>query len=501
MTEGKLRVDALQSVVCAAQDLAEQMRIGFILRIQDKKEAMVNINNGVTEEIATTSLRGMGIQVFSADGYSGFASSDRVNPEEVRTLLRQAVRLADKVKEVAGEKNRAVFGLSPHRERRLLSLQHPYGSLSLNNIEERLIRMNKELSAIDPRLSVRTVFRVVDEEWRIARQDGTDTSFMTPRSFIYNSFAAKEGGKTATTYSNLPGSDLSILVNGDNTAKLMKKSVQAAQLALALLNAGTVKSGSYKLVIDYALAKGLAHEAFGHAAETDGMESSILGRDGRMRLGMEVAADFLSIIDGPVEGDYSYQPISANGLVRQEVRIVDRGRLQAGLADLFSAADAGVEVTGAGRVESCHHLPLARMTNIRIELDDYIAVDEDFEDITPEKLYQILLENELIQEGEEVLYLTGFQGGQVNPAFGNFVFNCSGIYKLGPKPILYRPAIFSGEILTALKSVRAGIGPLKIDAMGTCGKMMQGVPSSGGSHYFLLLDRNPEITIGGEAGE
>ena len=113
MTEGKLRVDALQSVVEAAKDLAEQMGIGFILRIQDKKEAMVNINNGVTEEIATTSLRGMGIQVFSADGYSGFASSDRVNPEEVRTLLRQAVCLADKVKEVAGEKNRAVFGLSP----------------------------------------------------------------------------------------------------------------------------------------------------------------------------------------------------------------------------------------------------------------------------------------------------------------------------------------------------------------------------------------------------
>ena len=184
------------------------------------------------------------------------------------------------------------------------------------------------------------------------------------------------------------------------------------------------------------------------------------------------------------------------------MRIVDGGgRLRAGLADLFSAADAGVEVTGAGRVESCHHLPLARMTNIRIELDDFIAVDEDFEDITPEKLYQILIENELIQEDEEVLYLTGFQGGQVNPAFGNFVFNCSGIYKLGPEPILYRPAIFSGGILTALKSVRAGIGPLKIDAMGTCGKMMQGVPSSGGSHYFLLLDRNPEITIGGEAGE
>src|SRR5690554_2032329 len=98
MTEQKLRVDAAQNLVDAAKEAAKQMGIGFILRIQDKKETMVNINNGATEEIATTSLRGMGVQVFSADGYSGFASSDRVNPDEVKTLLDQAMRLADKVK-------------------------------------------------------------------------------------------------------------------------------------------------------------------------------------------------------------------------------------------------------------------------------------------------------------------------------------------------------------------------------------------------------------------
>jgi len=501
MTEERLRVDADQNVVEQARNLAKELGIGFILRIQDKKETMVNINNGATEEIATTSLRGMGVQVFTSQGYTGFASSDQVGVAQVKVLIRQALRLGEMVKEASGEKNTAVFSLSPHQERRVVKLKNPYHSLTLNQIEEKLQKINANLGEIDPRLSVRTVFRVVDEEWRIARHDGTDTIFTTPRSFIFNAFAAKEGGKTATTYSNLPGSDLSILVDEEESEKLRQRSINAAKLSLNLLGAGAVKSGSYKIVIDYALAKGLAHEAFGHAAETDGMDSSILGRGGRMRLGEMVAAPEVSIIDGPVEGDYSYQPISANGIPRQEVRIVENGILQAGLGDLFSATAAGVEVTGAGRVESCHHLPLARMTNIRIEFSTAIPIQGEFEEITPERLYQILVEHKLMEEGEEILYLTGFQGGQVNPAFGNFVFNCSGIYKLGPKPVLYRPAIFSGGILSVLKSVRAGIGPLKIDAMGTCGKMMQGVPSSGGAHYFLLLERNPEITIGGEAGE
>lgn len=499
MKEG-LRVEGYDETVKTAMEIGRRMKMGFILRIQDKKETSFTVNNGETEEIVTSSLRGMGFQAFTPEGYTGFASSDHIHPSEVENLAEQAVKLAEKVREIGGEKNPAVFNIPPNRRRVVLPLKYPYGSCSLGEMEERLKKLNKELGLGDPRLSVRTVHRVVDEEWRIVRHDGTDTSFMTPRSFIYNIFTAREDGKTATTYSNLPGTDLSILLEAAEVEKLKKISLRAAKTALALLSAGPVKSGSYKLVIDYALAKGLAHEAFGHAAETDGMESSILGENGRLCQGKEVASPLVSIIDGPVEGDYAYQPVSANGIDRQTVWIVQDGILRAGLADLFSAAAAGVPVTGAGRAESCHHLPLARMSNIRIQVKDPYPVEEDFADITPERLYKIMVQSGLMEEEEEVLYLSGFQGGQVNPAQGNFVFNCSAIYRLGPVCRLYRPAIFSGKILIALRAVRAGIGPLKIDAMGTCGKMFQGVPSSGGSHYFLVLDKNPEIVIGGEVG-
>src|SRR5690554_5088315 len=161
-------------------------KVGFILRIQDKKEILFNLNNGETEEIATTSLRGVGIQVCTAEGYTGFASSDRIDPSTVRELFRQAVRLGKRVEEMKGEANKAVFDVPPNNRRVFVELKHPYGSCSLAEIEERLQKMNKDLGREDPRLSVRTVHRLVDEEWRVARHDGTDTVFMTPRSFIYN---------------------------------------------------------------------------------------------------------------------------------------------------------------------------------------------------------------------------------------------------------------------------------------------------------------------------
>ena len=254
---------------------------------------------------------------------------------------------------------------------------------------------------------------------------------------------------------------------------------KSAGLAQQLVNAPQIKGGNYKLVIDYALAKGLAHEAFGHASETDGMETSILGKAGKMRLGENMAASMVTITDGPVLGDYAYQPFSANGMPRQTIDILKDGVLQAGLGDLFSAGKAGVPISGAERIESYRNLPLPRMTNIRITVKDPVPFETRFELVTPQELRETLIQSGLLKEGEPALYLAGYKGGQVNPKEGDFVFNCVAIYDLSqPDLPLYQPAIFSGKVLAALHSILGGLGPLHLDAMGHCGKGGQSVPSS-----------------------
>jgi TldD protein len=280
--------------------------------------------------------------------------------------------------------------------------------------------------------------------------------------------------------------------------RFLKRAERAARLARELPDAPNHPAGSYPLVIDYALAKGLAHEAFGHAAEADGFRSSVLARDGRFRAGDEVGADHVSIVDEPVTGDHAFQPFSSNGVPRERATLVERGRLVEGLSDIWSAGPGGVRLTGAGRAESFHHAPQARMSNIRIEVDSPLPAAGEFEDYGPEEVRDLLASAGVFTRHPKVVFLSGYSGGQVNPTTGDFVFNCKAIYVLSRDGVAFhKPAIFSGSMFSALHAIREAFGPLLLDALGYCGKWGQSVPSSGGSHYFLVLDPDPKVRLGG----
>jgi TldD protein len=138
------------------------------------------------------------------------------------------------------------------------------------------------------------------------------------------------------------------------------------------------------------------------------------------------------------------------------------------------------------------------MSNIRIETDSPLAAPGPFEDYGPEAVRDLLAAAGIFERHPRVAYLSGYTGGQVNAATGDFVFQCQAIYALTPSGIaLHKPAIFSGSMFGALQSVREAFGPLRLDAIGYCGKWGQSVPSSGGSHYFLFLEPHPTVRLGG----
>jgi len=80
----------------------------------------------------------------------------------------------------------------------------------------------------------------------------------------------------------------------------------------------------------------------------------------------------------------------------------------------------------------------------------------------------------------------------------NLALSSKAIYVLRENGIqMHKPAIFSGSMFGALHAVREAFGPLKLDALGHCGKWGQSVPSSGGSHYFLVLEPHETVRLGG----
>lgn len=480
-------------------DAAQQQDVYLIARLQRVESRGVTVANGKTEGVATGLSQGIGMHVFDREGHTAFAATDQLTEANAERALRSAIAGLRAAAAASLQRNTAIFDAEPVQAVDEPVMPYAIDALPLGEIQERVEAINREVMSWGgdgTPLNVRTPFQIDRETWRIVRSDGTDVSYRLPHGYCYNAITVQGAGTAHTGSSSLSRTGYEVLI--EDRELLLLRARKAAETAQRLVGAPRYPAGAYPIVMDYAMAKGLAHEAFGHAAETDGLRSSILGKDGRFRAGEQLAADIVTIIDEPVAGDHAYQPFSPNGIRRSRATIMRGGVLEDALADLFSAEAAGTRVIDAGRAQSYGSVPVPRMTNIRIELPDAYPMAGRFEDQTPETVREALLNAGLLKAGQPVVYLAGYKGGQVSPAQGDFVFNCGALWELSVEGVkLFQPAIFSGQTRAALRAIAAGFGPLQLDAMGFCGKAGQSVPSSGGSHYFLYLEPSPAVLVGG----
>jgi TldD protein len=494
MLEPLERLDDLGSEMARA---ARDAGVRLIWRNQLRTSKRSVVRQGKIEGNAASTLSGHGVQVVTADGRVALASRDDFEPDEARKLLQRVIATATGAERLGLQAADAAV-LEPLTGREIPVDPAAFDAVDLPRIGARLQELEKEIAGRVPGPTLSVSFRSELDAWRVFRDDGTDVFFAMPRCVLgMRATGSGDGGRhgvSATLFSpnpNMPFDDGQVEL-------FLRRATQAARLATVLPDAPNHAAGSFPLVIDYALAKGLAHEAFGHASEADGFRSSILAEDGKFKVGEQVGPENISIVDEPVDGDHAWQPFSANGVRRERTEIVRGGRLLDGLSDPWSAQAGGVRLTGAGRAETFRSAPQPRMTNIRIESSEPLAAPGAFEDYGPEEVRELLANSGVFKRHPKVVYLSGYTGGQVNTAGGDFVFHCKAIYDLDENGVsLYKPAIFSGSMFGALQSVREAYGPLLLDAIGYCGKWGQQVPSSGGSHYFLVLEPHESVGLGG----
>lgn len=483
-------------------DRARERGVHAVLRFEDRKSRGVAIEGERVESVEASFSTGLGVQVFTTGGHNGFSAVDDPDEERAAIALDRAIAAALAAEAAGLEANPAILGTPPSHGRADPPLTYPFEHLTVGEMRDTVEEFAKRVRGVANGVQVRTAFGLVRERWHILRSDGTDVAFVIPRSHIAAILTARKNGEAVRTSASAAGLSYEQLLDRDKAEALLSRAARAAVLAGDLLDAPSFPPGAYPLLIDFALAKGLAHEAFGHAAESDGLDSSILGDEGRFRAGQTFGGSNVTIIDEPIEGDNAYQPYSGNGVPRERTVILDRGVLREALADIHTAGRAGTPLRGSGRLASFANVPIPRMSNIRIEVTDPypLAPEKDFYSWTPEEVRDFLVEAGDLVPGGRIVFLSGYRGGQVNPALGDFVFNSTAIYELTTEAVrLYKPGIFSGRIEAALHSIRRGYGPLRLDAAGTCGKAGQGVPSSGGSHHFLLMEQNEQVRIGGRS--
>jgi TldD protein len=256
-------------------------------------------------------------------------------------------------------------------------------------------------------------------------------------------------------------------ISGLNIRHQQDLAREAAERAVALLDARPAKSGTMRAVLDPELAGVFAHEAVGHASEADLVQegNSVLAG----KIGSQVGSGVVTIVDDPSLPHFGFEPFDAEGSATGRTEIIRQGVLANYLHSRETLAAIGSGHAGHARAMAGEP-PLVRMSNTFIEAGESTR-------------------DEILAECRNGILLKGSRGGQVDPGRGVFQFNAEYGYLIegGDCTAMVRDVSLSGEILRTLFAIRLCGNEVKMH-QGYCGKGGQSVPVSDGAPYILLED-------------
>jgi TldD protein len=252
----------------------------------------------------------------------------------------------------------------------------------------------------------------------------------------------------------------------------------AAQRALELLEAPSVKGGTYPVILDPRLAGVFVHEAFGHLSEADFVYENPQARE-MMTLGRRFGSDSVTVGDhGAAPGLRGTLPYDDEGTATQDTKLIEHGILVGRLHSRETAGAMGEEPTGNARAISFRHPPIVRMTNT------YIAGGAGTFD-------------DLIRDVPLGVYAVDASGGQTY--LENFSFTASHGYMIrdGKLAELVKDVTLAGNLFQSLQAIDRVAGDFQWNQMGGgCGKGGQfPLPVTEGAPHI----RFRELLVGGEA--
>lgn len=430
------------------------------IRILRGSRTRIVLDNGKLEEIAQAPFQGAAVRALHGGAW-GFVTTDRVDG------LLSEIDLAKRIARKIDRREELRLAVAPPGRSQTVQVLKDPKDLSLEE-KVSLLREIEEAAKVSGVTSTQAVYSEMDLEVHYSSSEGLDLTSRTTRLGFFISAVAHRDGIYQTDGEGRSGvGGLELLDRHDPVAL----AGEVGRTAVALLDAGVPKGGSYPVVLDQELAGVFVHEAVGHACEGD----IILEGDSCLegRIGQTIGSELVTVKDDPSLMQNGYYPFDDEGSLSKETVLVQNGVLKSYLNSRETAARLG-GVPGNARAEGTAR-PVVRMSNTYIANGDW-------------KL------DEILEELGDGVYLGGSRGGQVSTGEGVFQFNAKRGYLVvdGERTKLLRDVSLSGKILETLLHVRAVADDLKFNS-GRCGKAGQLVQVSDGSPHLLIS----EATVGG----
>ncbi len=432
----------------------------YDIRVLQGSRTRIILDNGKLEEIAEAPFEGAAVRALSRGAW-GFVTSDNVDDlgEEI-DLARRIARKIDRQEDLE-------LACAPPGKSQVVAVKKDPKNLSLDE-KVALLREIENAAKVKGVSSTQAVYSEMNMLLHYKSSEGLDLESRMTRMGFFISAVAHRNGVYQTDGEGRSGvGGLEIFERQDPIALAR----EVGETAVALLDAGAPKGGSYPVILDQELAGVFVHEAVGHATEGD----IILEGDSCLegKLGQKIGSELVTVKDDPSLMQNGYYPFDDEGSLAQETVLVENGTLKSFLNSRETAARLG-GVPRNARAEGTDR-PVVRMSNTYIANGDW-------------KLEEIL------EELGNGVYLAGSRGGQVSTGEGVFQFNAKRGYLVenGERTKLLRDVSLSGKILETLMHVKAVANDLKFNS-GRCGKAGQLVPVSDGSPHLLV----EHATVGG----
>ncbi len=416
----------------------------------------IDIDNSVVESAGTSFFNKAVIRVLSKTGW-GILQIDNYSPcqgKKFDAILESACRLARITEE------NVVLGDAPHG---ILSVPPMKEDPRDVCIEEKSTLLSEIEKAAQHPLVVNRRANFIEKIEHIRFTDSSENEYsyeMCRSGFNILAVASRNGNIQM-------GYEREHSIHGFNLRHQQSLGKKAAEIAVALLDAGAAKSGKMRAVLDPELAGVFAHEAVGHASEGDLVQegNSVL----KGKTGQKIGNANLTIIDDPGIPEFGFDPVDAEGVAVRRTEIIKKGVINAYLHNRETLSSVGNGIAGHARAMPGEP-PLVRMSNTFIEAGD-------------------AMQHEIFEECRDGIFLKGSRGGQVDPGRGIFQFNAEYGYLIenGECTRMVRDVSLSGEILKTLHGISL-CGNVRTMSPGYCGKGGQSVPVSDGAPYILLCD-------------
>ena len=427
------------------------------IRAENSLMTQIRTVNGRVETSTTGIESGIGIRILN-DGAWGFAYGPLESFENVIEMAVEANKLNLK------QKKRDI------KLAEVKIIEDSFVGEQKKNIEdtgfdEKIeFTLEADKAQEDEKIKSRTsLYREVLRRMTLATSEGTRIVYDVPYVMMYALSVAREENETIEGYSrigHLGGVDV---LEQKTPTQLGEK---AKERALEGLKSPKIKGGRYPVVLDGTINHLFAHEAAGHSAEGDFVQTAGVLRG---KIGKRVGSPYVNLIDdGSLKettgiNSFGFLKYDDEGIPGQKTYVIKNGILETYINDRASAAYFEQEATGNSRAQAYNVPQIVRMTNT------YISPAKD-----PMK------EEELLEQVKNGLLLMQGGGGQVDPIKGTFNFGVSELYEITNGEIgqRYRPTTLAGNTLETLMKI-TGVSPEMgnpLDSIGFCGKDGQSAP-------------------------